>query len=252
MKRVEFKHVLMLVAVAAMVITIAGCPKAPAPDETIPENMLPEGAANTPVDTTADSGPTVAVPDSVSTLGEAMPAFDMPSSFEMTVDAGDGETETLMMKMNGSEAVAFKAVTDEGVVLISMADKAMYMYDPEKNEGMKMPMDDGEDADMPNPYDFYSEDLKVSGSETIDGVDCWVVEGMEDEEAPGKAWIGKADGLMRQAEDGDDLIKFTYTRINEIPDSEFELPEGIDMQDMGAMMEGMGEMPDDAGDGAPQ
>ncbi len=252
MKRVEFKHVLMLVVVAAMVITIAGCPKAPAPDEIIPEDQLPEGAANMPEDTPADSGPTVAVPDSVSTLGEAMPAFDMPSSFEMTVQAGEEDAETLMMKMDGSDPVAFKAITDEGVVLISMADKAMYMYDPEKNEGMKMPMGDEESADMPNPYDFYAEDLKVSGSETIDGVDCWVIEGMEDENAPGKAWVGKADGLMRQAEDGDDLIKFTYTRINEIPDSEFELPEGIDMQDMAEMMEGLGEMPEPPTDGAPQ
>jgi len=249
MKRVELKHVLMLVVVAALVITIAGCPKAKAPDEIIPEDQMPEGVANMPEDTPADSGATVAIPDSVSTLGEAMPAFDMPTSFEMTVQAGDEDAETLMMKMDGTEAVAFKAVTDEGTVIIDMADRAMYMYDPEKNEALKMPMGD-EDEDMPNPYDFYSDDLKVSGSETIDGVDCWVVEGTENEDAPGKAWIGKADGLMRQAQDGDDLIKFTYTRINEIPDSEFELPADVTIQDMAAMMEGRGEAPEaPAGEG---
>lgn len=238
MKRVESKRVLMLVAVAALVTVIAGCPQAKAPDEIIPEDQLPAGAANMPAETPADSGAAVAIPDSVSTLGEAMPAFDMPSSFEMTVQAGDEDAETLMMKMDGAKAVAFKAVTDEGVVIIDMVAKAMYMYDPDKNEGMKMPMSE-DDADMPNPYDFYKDDLKVSGSETIDGVDCWIVEGMDDENAPNKAWVGKADGLMRQAQDGEDLIKFTYSRINDIPDSEFELPEGIKLQDMGAMMEEM-------------
>jgi len=240
MKRVEFKYVLVLIAVAAMVTVLAGCPKAPAPDDTILESSLPEGAANMPEDTPADGGETVAIPDSVTTLGEAMKSFDMPSSFEMTVTGGgeDGPN-SMVMKMDETELLAMRMEMDGDVMLLDMAEKVMYMYDTEENAAMKMPVEDEDEADSPNVYRFYADDLKVSGSETIDGVDCWVVEGMESDDAPDKAWIGKADGLMRQAQDGDDLLTFTYTRINEVPDSEFELPADAKIEDLGAMMEGL-------------
>ncbi len=181
------------------------------------------------------------IPETVATLGEAMAFFDMPTSFEMSIRAGDADGGKLMLKMDGSQTVAFKTAADEGVVLISVADQAMYMYDPASNEGMKMPLTE----DAPNPYEFYSDDLKVAGSEVVDGVDCWVLEDIGRDNAPDAAWIGKADGLIRQAMAGGDLLKFIYARINAIPDSEFELPEGLNLQDMAAMMKAMAEAPAD-------
>ena len=246
MKRVEFRYMLVLIAVAAMVTALAGCPKAKAPDEIIPEDQMPEDMANMLEDTPADSGETVAIPDSVSILGEAMKSFDMPSSFEMTVTGGgDDGPYSMVMKMDGTEMLAMRMEMDGDVMLLDTAEKVMYVYDADKNTAMKMPMEDEDEADSPNLYRFYADDLKVSGSETIDGVDCWVVEGMESDDAPNKAWVGKADGLLRQAQDGDDLLTFTYTRINEVPDSEFELPADVKIQDLGAMMDALGEGADE-------
>ena len=247
MKRVEFKYVLVLIAIAAMVTVFSGCPQAKAPDsEIIPEDQLPEGEANLDEGAPADDGgATVAIPDSVETFGEAMKAFNMPTSFEMAIESSDEDTPgSMIMKMDGAEMLAMRMEMDGDVMLFNMSDKVMYMYDVEENKAMKMPVGE-DDGDTPNLYGFYQDDLKVSGSETVDGVDCWVIDGIDDANAPGKVWVGKADGLMRQAQDDDEMIKFTYSRINEVPDSEFDLPEGVEVEDLGAMMESLGEMGED-------
>ncbi len=230
MKHMRFTHLIVLLAAAMLLVFIAGCPKAPDSGETVtPDTMPPDVGGEPGADADAVDAP-VAIPESAATLGEAMAAFQMPSSFEMTMLIGDEDTQSMVMKMDGADAVAFRAESDEGIMIVNVAEKAMYMYNPEDNSALKMPLGD-DNADMPNPYDLYEDDLKITGSETIDGVDCWVIDSPGGEGTSGTAWIDKANGLMRQAIEGDTVISITYDRVDEVPDSEFELPEGATVQE---------------------
>ena len=54
-----------------------------------------------------------------------------------------------------------------------------------------------------------------------------------------KLWVDKEWGLLRQTKGGDMTTKYIYTRINEISDDEFELPEGTNVQNVADVMKGM-------------
>jgi hypothetical protein len=172
----------------------------------------------------------VVIPEAVTTLGEAMRVFRMPSSFEMTVQEGDSKPKIILMKMDGINASAYRAESDEGIVIVDLADNATYVYKPDDNWALKTLMTDDDVEGMPSPYDLYEDDFKITGSEAIDGVDCWVIEGPNIDDRSGPdwiGWIGKTDGLMRQSQDGGNIIRIVYDRIDGIPDSEFTLPAGM-------------------------
>lgn len=244
MKHLHPMHLLVVAALVALV-ALAGCPQQPTEEPGPAEPMVDDPGAVTPDESGEPAA--VDVPASAETLADAMAAFQMPTSFEMTMtEGGDEDTpQSMLMKMDGTTPVAMKAESDEGIMLIDWAGGAMYMYDPEDNTALKMAMDEDQASDLPIRFDFSeAKDAKVIGSETIDGVDCWIVEAMDEDEV-GKTWIGKADGLVRQVEEEDgEMIRVSYSRINEVPDSEFELPEDAKIEDMDAMFEGTGDMPD--------
>ena len=58
------------------------------------------------------------------------------------------------------------------------------------------------------------------------------------EAGEGTFWLDKETGLLRKAEMQGDVIEFALARINEIPASEFELPQGVEVMDMGDMFGG--------------
>ena len=103
-----------------------------------------------------------------------------------------------------------------------------------------VPVGEEEAADAPMPYEDYDEEAKVTGSEEINGVDCWVVEtaemGAEGETAT--VWIGKKDGLMRQVEHGEDVTTFTISDVNAVDASVFEVPDDVTIEEMPTEMGG--------------
>jgi hypothetical protein len=111
----------------------------------------------------------------------------------------------------------------------------MVSYNTETMEGFSVPVSDQEAADAPMPWEEYDEDANVTGSETVNGVECWVVEtaaGPEGQTAT--VWIGKEDGLMRQIKQGEETITFTIEDVNSVPDSEFVVPDDVEVQEMPA------------------
>jgi hypothetical protein len=90
---------------------------------------------------------------------------------------------------------------------------------------------------------------EITGSETIDGVECWVAETTDDEGDTVTTWVAKDNGLMQRMESDEIIITYDYEQIGEVPDSEFEVPEGMEIREMPNMedmpdMENMPEMPE--------
>lgn len=213
----------VLLLAAALIAAAAGCPRQE-PDQTAMPDVPPTDQAPGPE-------AIAPVPESATTLSDAIAAFRRPASFEMTITEPDGQTsQTMAVKLDGTNPVAFKSETPEAIFLVSVPDKAMYRYDPKDNTALKMPLTEQGLGDYPNPYEFENPEAKMTGTETIGSVDCWVVEVTEG--GGGKVWVGKADGLPRQMQQGEEITKLAYSRINEIPDSEFALPEGATVQEV--------------------
>ncbi len=78
----------------------------------------------------------------------------------------------------------------------------------------------------------------IKGTETVDGVECLVIETKDGEEIS-TAYIGTSDGLVRKAVTGKETMLFKYSRVNAVPDSDFEVPKGMKVRDMTKMMQGM-------------
>lgn len=170
------------------------------------------------------------------------------TSYVMTMEA-DGKKMTHTMKMENGMPMKMKMDMGGGSLMImDMVAKTVYMYDSKTNTAMKMPQGEksGQSADSGMPKMPTAAEMEARmgkpGSETVDGVECWVFTTKGADGVSSQSWIDKEWGLPRQAKDGDKVTKFNVSEINSVPDSAFELPAGAKIQDMGAMMKG-GKMP---------
>ncbi len=217
-------------------LLVVGCSKAPTPEGGGPvAGMQPRAAGPSAAETPAGPKP--------DTLTQAWEGREKVTSYEMTVTESDGEGGTMLVKLGDGTAMKMKVEVDEGWMIMDMAQKAMFMYDADKGVAFKLPIDqsEAEMGDMPTfTLGDFDTSVALADSEELDGIDCWVVDttpkGAEDKV---KLWVDKKHLLVRKIEEADELITFTYDRINGVADSEFDLPEGVEITDMGAMLEGL-------------
>ena len=75
----------------------------------------------------------------------------------------------------------------------------------------------------------------IVGSEVVDGKDCWVVEASA-EGVSTKYWIWKEKGFPVKVEvdtaEGKTTMEYKNIDFGNIPDSEFELPAGVQIMEM--------------------
>ncbi len=173
------------------------------------------------------------IPEDAETMADVIGSFTMPTSFRMTVHDGD-MTQSMSMKMDNEQATKMRVEHESPqgveVMIMDFEGGQMISYNTTTNEGFSVPISEEEAADAPMPWDEYDETFKIVGSEEINGVDCWIVE--TDEEEDMRAWIGKADGLMRQIQEGEEIITFSIDDVSAVPDSEFEVPGDVEISDM--------------------
>ena len=219
--------VAVVACLVLLAVVLAGCTKAQSP-ATGPGPM----PAGRPA-----AGPPGEAGVEPSTLAEAVAAREGLESYKMTMTIPGEKEITQLVKLEDGELVRAKIITEgDKWMLLDKAEGVIYAYSPEMEAAVKLPMEsgEGEGTEMPTiDVDSFDTDAAIVGSETIDGVDCWVVDTIvKEEEKEAKIWVGKEDGLLRQAESEGKAIKFTYDKINAVPDSEFELPADIEIMDM--------------------
>jgi hypothetical protein len=155
-----------------------------------------------------------------------------PSSFVMTQTlTKEGSEEEMVVvasvKMGDEGPEKIKTQVDEGAGLIDFAGKTMYMWETGATTAMKMAIPE----EAANPYEDVDLATEIAGEDVVDGVECWVTETTKDDTQV-RTWWGKDDGLMRRVESGDTVSLFEYEQIGSVPESEFELPEGMTVKEM--------------------
>jgi hypothetical protein len=176
-----------------------------------------------------ESGQAAEAPAAAGTIGEKIDSFTMPSSFRMTIEEG-ADTYAAAIQTDGRKMTRLR--TDNHV----QSDNYVFITDFKSGEKIYCNLDTGQgtrqpvrSSDMTSPWEMYSRDAKVVGSEEVEGVDCWLID--MSGEAGGRMWVGKHDGLPRRAEAGDQITHFTITDVNAVPDSAFRVPDGIAIGD---------------------
>ncbi len=241
-----------LAVVALLLIGVmAGCGEKPDTGEvSIP---TPETAPGTVPDEGSAQAPAADIPESAETMADVLETFQIPSSFVMTVTTqAEGEepeqSGTMTVMMDGPQMAKMR-MEEEGeegseVMIMDFEGNVMISYNTATKEGFQFPLNEDEAENVPDVTEGYNPDYRILGSETVDGVDCWIVE-VTGEEGEGKMWIGKADGLMRKAEAPEGTQIMSYTDINEVSESVFDVPEDIELADMSDMQ--IPDMPEDEG-----
>jgi hypothetical protein len=64
-------------------------------------------------------------------------------------------------------------------------------------------------------------------SAKLSGVDCYLVQWKDERGEQTQVWVDKQYGLERKSQSARGTTTFTYSKINAVPDSEFELPTGL-------------------------
>ncbi|MFW6155698.1 MAG: hypothetical protein ACOC7J_00150, partial [Armatimonadota bacterium] len=103
-----------------------------------------------------------------------------PESFIMTQRITEKETDrtitfTAAMKMGEQKPLKMKTEIENGGMVIDYEEKVQYMWDTSTSTAFKRDLSEME-AQQENPYAHVDPDTKITGSETIDGVECWIVE----------------------------------------------------------------------------
>ena len=169
-------------------------------------------------------------------LNALLAEVDPPQSYEVkTVPPSGTDSSVMLVKFDGREPVKIKMTLAEGWMIVDMEQGATYAFEPSENAIMKMPFGQGTAA-ASSPTDYVDYDASVRGKETVDGVRCWVIDSAGP--AQSTVWVGTKDGLPYQMETEEGVTKFVYSRINEVQDGEFELPQGIPVMDLAKMMQG--------------
>ncbi len=180
-----------------------------------------EWPAALPVEPGAAADPWIGRP-----LQDYLATIDHPSSYELRSDSGMS-TKTqrrTLFKLIGGQATMVKVIEEGRWMLIDIKAGAMYAYRDGAEAIIKIPAPDL--TGFSDPTGAAGMEGTIQRPETIEGHDCWVVQpsGVESRD---EVWVDKETGLVRQVKRLGGIHRFAYSRINEVPESEFALPEGV-------------------------
>lgn len=235
------------VSVSATLLVLSGCGEPPQRSRPDTHGTLDRSGASADGGT-ADSGDlasegqpaqvpdriapaeTEPAPGDVRTVADLKSTFTMPSSFRMEV-LEQGTVRKVAMQTDGRLITRLCAETHSEemghwITIANFDEKEMVSWQPETGRGTRQRLTS---SDNTSPWDGYPLSAPVVGSDTIDGVECWRLD--LSEQAGGVMWIGKEDGLMRREEAGGEITRFVVSDINSVPDSVFDVPDGLELQE---------------------
>ena len=200
-----------VIALLAAVCLLVSCPVTP----------RAEPPAALPVEPGSAEEPWIGRP-----LQDYLATIDHPSSYELRSDSGkstEAQRQTLFTLVGGHVTMV-KVIEGGRWMLIDIEAGAAYAFKDGAEAIIKIPAADL--TGFSDPTGAAGTDGTIQRSETIDGHDCWVVRpsGIETRD---DFWVDREAGLVRQVQRLGGIHRFSYSRIDEVPQSEFVLPEGV-------------------------
>jgi hypothetical protein len=227
----RFLTVITILLIAALAVSMfAGCSKGQkgVSSSTSPGNPTAGGMAK--------SAPAV----SGNPVAQIFAKQKAMSSYVQIMDV-NGRTVRSEVKLQDGKPIRIKIDTGEnGMVLVQYDKKIEYIVDAKTNTAMEMPATSplqggatsGGQSSMSSMSDAAKMKNMKATDDTLDGVDCWKVTRTDSDVV---FWSEKRNGLAVQIERGAQITKLKYEQLNSVPDSEFELPARVKVQQMPKM-----------------
>lgn len=159
--------------------------------------------------------------------------------YVITMPTGEKLTHKMWVKDGNMRSEVENPGGGEPILsIINMDEGMVYVYQPETNYALQMPIDES-DVDTTSPKDYFTqsdvEDILFTSRETFDGKECLVYESKY-EDGKGKIWIWEEAGMPLRVEttSGTEtiIVEFLNFSIGNIDDSMFQLPSGAQIMDM--------------------
>lgn len=166
-------------------------------------------------------------------------------AYDMNITYADGTDQSAHMKWKGENMRAEASVDLEGrrmngVYILDTAEEEAIVYMPDHGQAMRMGYSQAKQETGESPEEQTSEireaDAEVVDEEELNGKECLVVEYTPEEGDTATAWIWKEHGLPIKVETETDrgtvVTEMENIEFADIPASEFELPEGVQVTDI--------------------
>lgn len=176
------------------------------------------------------------------TLAEALRQCEPPESYQLSMAVSPNQSVTELVRFENGVPVRIIMKVSDYWFLTARDEEVRYMYHPKDNTAFRIPLSHDElaaaMAECSDVGKAFDTEVPIIGTQMLDGVRCWVAE-TQGRERPGafrvwrgsiKIWVDQQYGLLRQSQFGEDITELKYSRINEVPNSEFELPEGVEVR----------------------
>jgi len=137
------------------------------------------------------------------------------------------------------------------VSIFNLEKGEVLTYIPGEDMATKVKVEEYPGRDNITPVDYVrlldETAYKITGSENIDGMECKVITTAL-EQGTVKQWLSNEYGIPVQVQEELDGQMFTYEfqniKIASVPDSTFELPEGVQILDLNNIMNNINGNPD--------
>lgn len=162
------------------------------------------------------------------------------AEYDLSVTPPNQEIQTAHMWWKGdnmkiSSSIETQAGTFNGIYFMNTETKTARIYLPDQNRAIKIDYSKAqkETADSPveKNQEIQKHDTQILRRETINNKDCVVVQYNTEEGEEIKVWIWEKHGLpvktVASTDQGEYVTELNNIEFGEIPDQEFELPEGI-------------------------
>jgi len=228
------------IAACAVVLSIAlltGCatsespPTTPSPSQTGEQTTPPASPQTTESEASQPSGEVL---DDV--LGRAL---DIESvKFDMIITGPGAAPITSKVWLKGQNMKSETTAEGQTVVyIINHETQTMYMYMPDQNMAFTVTYDQSQISPIDGLQELSQYHPQTTGTETIDGKLCLVVE-YTVQGLSTKAWIWQEYGfplkVVTETAQGTTTVEYKNIDFSDIPDSEFQLPPGVQIMDMPA------------------
>ncbi|MFC1865102.1 outer membrane lipoprotein carrier protein LolA [Chloroflexota bacterium] len=166
-------------------------------------------------------------------------AVDITSvKYDMLITSPDSQTITSKIWFKNNKMKS--EITLEGqtaITLLDMDANTMYIYYPDQNMAIDVTYEPPE-SPIDESQSIPDYDPTILGTKTIDGKVCLMVEYTADE-ATTKMWIWKENVFSVRIEmttsGGKTVIEYKNIDFSNTHDSEFELPEGVEIVEIPGM-----------------
>jgi outer membrane lipoprotein-sorting protein len=245
----------LFLGAGCLVLTGCGNGQQPSEEESTPSEQTGQQPASSPEEESGEEPEEIPAREAEEeedlSLSSILSRGSEAGSYEydVTINSPGQQEQAAHVWWSGSNMRVESSLSTQGgtfdaVYLMDMDEEVSHIYMPEQNRAIRTDYSRAKEQVGESPKeknsDIREHDARITGKETINGKECAVVEYTTDQGNEVKAWIWIEGGFpirtVTVTDEGEYTMEIDNIDTADIPDSRFELPDGVQVMDMPAGM----------------